>query len=547
MSQDFQKKKKLEEYSQSKPTQLELFEIDDKNDKYSNTIELYDSMPKYHFGSVRREGGKFLNNLQRKFKYRGRDYSLSITPASLTEKDGSTRHYYPSQREELVEDVIRKVITKKGGVFLDNDAAAKISLYEIQKELKKIGHGYNINEIKQAIEICNQSTIKVRSKDSNEVSISSTIFPFVAMENREMNGRNRVVIMFHPLITKSINQGTYRLINYQQCMQYKMPLSRWLHKRISHLFIQASSSNPYSIKSSTIVRDSGMSEYKKISNTLRQIRNSLDEMREMGSIDRYDEEKIYDKSRKNKIIDAKYFLYMSEDFVLDVKKGNIGIKMIRSGEASEDITSKISERLKSNYFTVSNDELSNIAKKLNVNSDNINLFLGSIEAAREYIEGKIKKKEQFNIGKIISSAVKGKWQPNSLLNINNDGEKKIEKVVLKNDDVADNDHADWVKFKDSLIKSFNDIDVDSIPFVEKLDFISVRDGKKGNIVTLKSQDDSKVKFFMANYAREVNFNGIWKRSSGCKSNVTVIILVDGGGSYLSYNYLSDQLDHFIRS
>jgi len=69
MSQDFQKKKKLEEYSQSKPTQLELFEIDDKNDKYSNTIELYDSMPKYHFGSVRREGGKFLNNLQRKFKY----------------------------------------------------------------------------------------------------------------------------------------------------------------------------------------------------------------------------------------------------------------------------------------------------------------------------------------------------------------------------------------------------------------------------------------------------------------------------------------------
>ena len=54
------KKKDLIEYKQTQPEQLKLFESEEK---YSNTIELYDSMPKYYFGGVEREKGKNVDSL----------------------------------------------------------------------------------------------------------------------------------------------------------------------------------------------------------------------------------------------------------------------------------------------------------------------------------------------------------------------------------------------------------------------------------------------------------------------------------------------------
>ncbi len=82
-------KNTLTEYSQSKPQQLEFFEIiDQSNDCYSNTIELYDQMPKYYFGGVEREKGKnveALAILQRNFKHKGKDYKLEISPAATFE------------------------------------------------------------------------------------------------------------------------------------------------------------------------------------------------------------------------------------------------------------------------------------------------------------------------------------------------------------------------------------------------------------------------------------------------------------------------------
>ena len=51
-------KKDLRDYVQTEPLQLRLFDLSQQNsDKYSNTIEMYDSMPKYHFGGAEREKG----------------------------------------------------------------------------------------------------------------------------------------------------------------------------------------------------------------------------------------------------------------------------------------------------------------------------------------------------------------------------------------------------------------------------------------------------------------------------------------------------------
>jgi hypothetical protein len=52
----------LVEYKQEKPIQLTLFELLLPGEQaYSNTVELYDFIPKYHWGKVERVNGMFLS------------------------------------------------------------------------------------------------------------------------------------------------------------------------------------------------------------------------------------------------------------------------------------------------------------------------------------------------------------------------------------------------------------------------------------------------------------------------------------------------------
>src|SRR5262245_55468871 len=68
--------------TRSKPEQLGLFQtfLPEEEEKYSNTIELYDAVPKY-FTNARamaslRESGKYLPILDREFEHRGEVYKV---------------------------------------------------------------------------------------------------------------------------------------------------------------------------------------------------------------------------------------------------------------------------------------------------------------------------------------------------------------------------------------------------------------------------------------------------------------------------------------
>ncbi len=155
-------KKNLNEYDQSHPTQLSLFELLLPQEKgLSNTIELYDFIPKYHWGKVERIGGEFLRSLEREFECRGQKYKVKIRPASIDDKDGKERYYYPSKREELVEDALRKFVAEGQGVFWDDAAGVTFTLYQLQEELRRNGHSYSKQEIKDALLICARTNITV--------------------------------------------------------------------------------------------------------------------------------------------------------------------------------------------------------------------------------------------------------------------------------------------------------------------------------------------------------------------------------------------------
>lgn len=400
-------KKKLVEYTQTQPEQLELFSLEDES--YSNTIELYDLMPKYYFGGVKREKGKTVESLpilNREFIHRKRNYKLSISPAAVQDKEtGKTIYYYPSQREELIEDVIRKISTRpKRAFYFDKEVGVKFSYYEVQQELKKIGHGYSIKQIKLGIEILNKSVLETTEKEGNEISITSSLFAYVGKETKEMGGKERIVAIFNPLVTRSINQGTYRLINYNKLMKMKMQVSRWLHKRISHIFTQAAPTNPYGILLSTIVRDSGMKVYKTISERIRQVERSLKELEDNKLISKWEADV---RKEKNKILDVYYLIYMSKEFIDDAKRASWFTNRLDNDHQLEDKTYDIyelREEIEDPIYSLSKTVINNIIENINTKED-FNQVSNALEAVKKYI----KSKKISNPAAAVKKAIKEGW------------------------------------------------------------------------------------------------------------------------------------------
>lgn len=274
-------------------------------DGYSNTIELYDAIPKYVSSTRRmgvlRENGIYLKTLRREFQYgtekHKRWYKVEITPARLSDKHDNEKEYYPNQRVELVEEALRKIACDQlSAVYLDGFAGVRFTLYQLRKELASRGHTMNYPALIEALKIGHSAGMKLTFNDGGEISAS--IFPVLALTRRhewEEHGRNtRCFVQFHPLVTRSIDEITYRQFHYATGMQLKKPLSRWLFKRLSHVYRQASTKNNYRIAHSTLVRDSGLVNAARIDDQIRDVCEALDELKGVNIAERR-------KARKKKV------------------------------------------------------------------------------------------------------------------------------------------------------------------------------------------------------------------------------------------------------
>ena len=320
-------RKKIDEYEKSKPLQLNLFEMLLPQDReFSNTIELYDFMPKYFWGKTQRINGKFLEQLEREFECRGNKYKVRIDPAKINDRDGITRDYYPSKREELVEDALRKFACEGQGVFLDDQAGVTFTLYQIQQELSNSGHTYSIRELKDALLICAKTNITVSSEDGKSILVSS-LFETLGLQSREdwkgQGEKTKAFVRFNSLVTQSIKQQTFRQLNYDKAMSYKSVIARQLHKRISHHYVQASFTNPYHILLSTIIRDFGLTKYAQLRDNLRDAEAGLKEMKDKEVIMSFQTQKILDSKRRNKLIDTKFVLIPDPRFIGEITKANM--------------------------------------------------------------------------------------------------------------------------------------------------------------------------------------------------------------------------------
>jgi hypothetical protein len=328
----------------TQPNQLTLFQtfFPDDADNYSNTIDLYDAVPKYFASHQRmaqhRKAGVFLSSLQRRFKHNDAWYDLIIKPARIIDKNGNEKEYYPTSREEIVEEALKKIACDRAkGVFLNDTAGVQFTLYELDKELRNQGHAIRWPDLIMALKICRSAGIEITGAKGKAV-VDSPIFPFLLLRTREEWRENpREVfcyVQFNPLVTYSIHKMTYRQFDYVTFMKLTKPLSRYLFKRLSHNYKQASFTDPYHILHSTLVRDSALINTKRIQDQIRNVRETLDELSgnppkrgkrkgQDGSVrvlTHY--ERVENKGPRNKIEDVSYILFPHPDFIAEMKRAN---------------------------------------------------------------------------------------------------------------------------------------------------------------------------------------------------------------------------------
>ncbi len=333
--------KKLEEYKQDKesikPFIVSSLPHKENINPYSNTIDFYDAIPKYWWGNQKRDayGRLSFSVLEREFIYRDNLFKVFIQPAKIKMKNGLYKECLPGQREELVEDALRKIASEGNGVFLDDTAGVTFTLYELEQELKQMGHGFNKNEIKEAIMVCNKSNIEVKTKDGKRM-LSASFFVAVGLQTQEdwkgHGKKTQAFIIFNPLVTKSIKEKNFRLINYKKSMSYKKVLARWFHKRLSHNYRQASLTEPFTISLNRIINDSGIKRYSLMRVHINELKKALDEMKAKEVLSDYKMEK---KCNGRKIEDAKIILIPHESFIKEMKFFNHHYTEIRSQEIKE--------------------------------------------------------------------------------------------------------------------------------------------------------------------------------------------------------------------
>ena len=319
--------KKLERIDE-KQFNLDLFSLDPMIDKnYSNTLEIYDLAGKFVYDrrvKYMREAKASDTVFTRTTHLGNIELQISVTAANIerTTRDGVKEQVFvfPGVREEIIEDVLRKLITEEdrpeaynvseGDYSGHKLVGVSFSLYEIHKELKRVDKTYSYAEIREALEIMNTSFLKVRSEDDS-LYLSAPFFPIMLISEKAKNPeQTRSFICFHPLVTELILNKKFRRYNYVKSLEFGRNYSRLMYKRLSHRWVQASPEMPYRILLSTIV-NAFKTPNVKLFKDKELFNEVMKELQKENVISHYE---LAPKKEGRKIIDWLFTLYPTDAF-----------------------------------------------------------------------------------------------------------------------------------------------------------------------------------------------------------------------------------------
>lgn len=336
MSKKKRNDKDIQEIAVHSTPQLDLFSLLDSRDKqYSNSIDVYDALPKYSLERRRRftEISQAVAK-ERECRIGGQTIKVKVRPALIETESGNPELVYPGEREEIIEDALRKLAVNGGIAMIDGKVGVLFTFYQLRNELKKNKHEFKLSEIKEAILVCRGAQLETISED-DETVISSSFFPMVGLTTRKdiqlRKGDTKCYVQFNPLVTESILKQTFRLYDYTTSMAIKSPLARYIHKRMSHHWSQASANHPYTPRLVSFLNGSPRGLTKRMKDNLKAMKNALDILKEHDVIERYDDtDRIKDG---NKILDVNFKIYPTDKFVKVIKKANYKRGMLATKQA----------------------------------------------------------------------------------------------------------------------------------------------------------------------------------------------------------------------
>lgn len=327
-----------ESFTRTTASWLSLFTVNNdaasSNDARSHTIELADAIPFYHYGH---QPGPEVKALERVFVNRKRRYHVTVLPATLEDpkikdgdKAGKSKKWaprFPSEREELVFEAV-KLLASQNAELLDGHVGVGFTLSSLRRLLKESGHEMSIVQIKDALRTMLRCTIILKDESGKnmieEGMIKSLMFS-------EKGTRDLCFVQFNSFTTEAIRAGKYRGLKYKIVSRYQSVLARWLYKRMSHNFTQASSTEKYVILASTALQGACLSVGDKPNKWAKCMREALEEMKLATpdglpcSVASY----IYEAVKVGKYTkDYKFYISPSESFVKDIVQENARMKRV---------------------------------------------------------------------------------------------------------------------------------------------------------------------------------------------------------------------------
>jgi hypothetical protein len=327
------KQKKMPPSKAIKSIQYDLFSqfLTNDPDSVSNTVELWESIPKYFFTPAQVEKLRTLTGhadpYEQPYSYKDMDCIVTIQPALIKQKDGSYKAFFPSVTEELIEESLKKILTDQNYGIHDpykTETWVKFSLYMVQKELKKRNKSRSLDQIKAAIQIMSQCIIMI-SKGKKEIWKGAILQDLVTVDREEyIEDTGALHAARLPLfISHAIDKLEYRQFNIDRHMQLKTQLSRWLYKRFVHRYKQASMIDTYHFMYSTVKGESRYLEGKTERNNRKKMLDALEELKGQGILMSYE---VRETKEGRKIIDVKYTVTASLDFRTEQKAANAATK-----------------------------------------------------------------------------------------------------------------------------------------------------------------------------------------------------------------------------
>lgn len=304
------------------PAQLSFFEEDDQS--YTNTIDMLDVAPRWVIRTDQdvRQGQRFLDSIERNFVHNGKHFSLTLRPARIKGPDGLEREEYPGTREQIVEQVIRKIATSPDRLReMDGEIRLTFSINEVRCELTRRNHQLRFDEIKESLSILHGAIIEIRRVDATGVTkeLSSSAFPQLSFASSSIENTEST-LQFNWLVTEAIKRLQFRQLNYEIMMQLKDPIAMWLFSSLSQRAMYGNEGgNVQEVTAMDIQRDCGLNRWKAHRNMLNRITKAIGILQQHGVIDSYDEQPVKEGKKK---VDINYVMVMSSDFLSEMRRSN---------------------------------------------------------------------------------------------------------------------------------------------------------------------------------------------------------------------------------